>query len=192
MQQNDTNNRGPETRQPCANTHDLAWLAGIADGEGHFGLHVHLNGGPTPGRHLLMEAVFMIGNIDLGIMQKTQLVVESITHKKYKIRLSCKRGKDGRRFDYYMFCVLDQKGVRKVCEAISPYMANTEKLSQAALLVEYCNVRKSKKHTGQRHGKYGEEEVSILRRMEPLRRSLYPDGVWRALTERVAPEVASA
>lgn len=167
-----TDNGGPENRQSRANPEDVAWLAGVVDGEGYIGA-CQTKGAP-------IKCDFAINNCSLDLLEKAKRIVQSLTYRSYTIhRCSDKKG---RNFVFHSFRVSDQKGIWLVCRAILPYL--TAKRPQAQAMIEFCESRFLNRHT--REG-YSAWEQSIVPRLQQLKKAGYTPHPGRVETERVAP-----
>lgn len=167
-------NENGMARQSRANEVDLAWLAGIIDGEGYIGAQLT---GPGP-----IKSDFAINNCSMVLLNDVQRIVQEVTAKKYSIhRCSDKKG---RNFVFYSFRVSDQNGIWLVCRAVLPYLRT--KKPQALAMVEFCESRMLNRH--KREG-YTAWEQSIVSRLKALKRAGYTPHPRSVETERAAPTV---
>ena len=147
---------------------EVAWLAGVFDGEGHTGVKVDLR---TPNSRI--NFAFNIGNTSLALMEKACTVILKITGRKPAVRLAVHAGVRGHRMDCYMLELYRFADILKVAQAILPY--STAKADVLSLIAQFITVRKTN-----RHGSgvlYGEEELSLLRELERFRRLPYPEAL---------------
>jgi hypothetical protein len=169
----------PSTGQSRGNLADVAWLAGIVDGEGHIGLSVE------PKRPNSIRTVLLIGNTSQAMLEKVQRIVFELTHRKLKVGFAEPAGYAMRTKDWYQFPIYAQKDLVRVCEAILPHL--TCKRVQAEIMIEFCRLRQSKKHIP--NAAYGPEEMALIKRMEPFRKKPYPKKLTGVVeTESAAPQ----
>lgn len=167
------------TRQSRGNV-DVAWLAGIIEGEGHLG--IHWSAKEAYALNVSLQPTFMLGNTDLAMTDKAIEVIFQITHKKPKMRVS-KKDTGARKFDYYCIALHSIKDISKLCKAILPFMSLGSKREQAKLLIEFHDVRKASRHNHDHISKcrYGPAEADILERYNKYRRNKYPQKLFDIL-----------
>ncbi len=117
-------------------------------------------------------------------------IIQKITHRRYTIH---EHHPKGVRYPVFTLRVMDQKGCRKVCETILPYLIT--KKEQAEIIIEFCLVRKARKHNKewpQRGGnpRYDRKEYELIDTMKEARIRSYTPPLEGAQTERLAPEAA--
>lgn len=141
---------------------DLAWLAGIIEGEGWVSLILYKNrqakGHHTPN---FTTNIGMV-NCDKAITNKVKFLFDMlgityrIQHRKAYI------GSDGRpRKEKIEISVISHKNIRPLAEAILPFMVG-EKKERLNKLLEFLDIRKAKPKTGP-NSKYGAEEFEIYK-----------------------------
>jgi len=145
---------GTKQGQSCANPLDVAWLAGIIDGEGSFiSQYVKNREKEITGISNLIK----ISNTNQPMMDRIQHIVYKITHKKNKIlKHSIVKG---------ILCstiqVSDQRSCRTLCRAILPHL--TAKRKQAQLMIEYVDSRLENRHRGRGYTDFENGYVANLK-----------------------------
>lgn len=171
------------TGQFRANEVDVAWLAGILDGEGCIQLAFRKD---RFGKSVNCKV--LISNCNFSLLKKAQTVIQTITHKKFDMRLNpCHRAgtvRNGkkRNYNFYEIHVIGQRAIRSLCEALLPYL--TSKKEQASILVEFCRVRKEKRHV---NSQYGDEEFQLISQMVEARIRQYDETFRGIETKPLAP-----
>lgn len=141
---------------------DLAWLAGIIEGEGWVSLILYKNrqakGHHTPN---FTPNIGMV-NCDKAITNKVKFLFDAlgityrIQHRKAYI------GSDGiSRKEKVEISIISHKNIRPLAEAISPFMVS-EKKERLNKLLEFLDIRKAKPKSGP-NSKYGAEEFEIYK-----------------------------
>lgn len=141
---------------------DLAWLAGIFDGEGNIGFEVRSKEGSC------INVRATVTNTDELLINKVLSIYGGLGINSY-----CQKRKrhsnDGHiRKPCYDLQVHRLREVKILLEAILPFL--TTKKERALLAVEYCDIRINKrdKVTANRFAKYGDEERSIVAKVHRL------------------------
>ena len=192
MSNNSIKNGEPQTSkqvlvdggQSRAKLEDVAWLAGIVDGEGSIiAQYVNTNQKSRYCYHNVSVCV-RISNCSMELMEKCQRIIQDITHRKFNLRNhSFNEGKRCFSIDAGA-----QKAVRKLCTVMLPYL--TCKRAQAELAIAFCVSRKEHRHHG---SGYTEWEHGVVPEMKRLKTLVFtdvpvPTGV---STKHAAPETSS-
>lgn len=171
---------------------ELAWLAGILDGEGHIGFRLNPKKWGDEWKEIrTVDCNLIVSNTSRALIDKAHGIVFAITHRKPTIT-TVKKSAGKRNFDYFQMPVYKQHDIRKICEATLPYL--TAKREQAKLMIEFCRIRESK--AGIHNPPYGAEEFAVLAASEKFRRDLFPESLRRLMglveTERPTPTARTA
>lgn len=108
---------------------DLAWLAGIVDGEGTMGIYKQ---SPSPrgrGKTPSIIVGFRISNSDSRIILQSAKICERITGKQVTVN----RYQSINRFPEYKISVNSQKDIFAILSAIKPYLIG--KADQAEIII---------------------------------------------------------
>ena len=116
---------------------ELAWLAGIVDGEGTIGLH-RTNAKQNP--HPYLRPHFQIVNTDVRILAKVARIIFDLTDKPHNLVVTNKGGNGLKRG--YRLAVNTQWELLVVLPALVPFMAS--KCEQAAIVLAFCKRRLSR------------------------------------------------
>jgi len=112
----------------------IAWLAGIADGEGSFFLTAtkRQNGQPC------VKYSFAVGNTNLPLILEAKQIVEKITgHQlRYHMMKLTPRHKQG-----YLLQVTSIRDLVPLCQALMPYLI--AKRQQCELMLQFCALGKA-------------------------------------------------
>ena len=106
----------------------LAWLSGIADGEGCFYLTATHNKTGSP----VVKYAFSVGNTNLPLILEVKRIVESLVM--HEIRYSNIKGR-GNRKRSYLFQVTSLNDLEIVCESMLPFLI--AKKAQAELMLDF-------------------------------------------------------
>jgi len=155
MSNNLTEYGEPQNGQPRANDLDVAWLAGIFDGEGCLAAQ-WVNGTQE---HVALH--WRVGNTDSDLLDKVQRIVLSVAGRKYPISL---HDDSGVHF-CYRIDVTNQRGVELLCQATLPYL--TSKREQAEAVIRFCESRRLHRH---KNTGYSPEERGLVADMKRLKR----------------------
>ncbi len=143
--------------QSCANPLDVAWLAGIVDGEGSFiGQHVKNKEGMYTG----ISVNIKISNTCLPMLDRVQHVVYKITDVKKRIL----KHSEVKGVRCSTIQVTNQRACKKLCEALIPHL--TAKRKQAELMLKYCNSRLGNRHRGRGYSGF---ELSFVDDLKTLK-----------------------
>lgn len=178
MQKNGSKNGETQTGQSRANPVDVAWLAGIFDGEGSVLARKVKYRNQTGPEKFSIGVDIRIGNTSISLLDKCQRIVQEICYKKYKLHKHAK----GRNSVLWSLEVTKQRHAELVLEAMLPHL--TSKRTQSVTMLSFLRSRKANRHWGQG---YTPEEVEILTSLKAIRRAeLIP--TWEGVsTERSAP-----
>jgi hypothetical protein len=146
---------------------NLAWLAGIADGEGHLSLKSYRGRQGQP----CVQGVFTVGNTNLDLMIEVRRIVAGLTGEKRTLYLQ-KRHDQAK--DLWSIQVLSMRGLKLCCEAMLPYLV--AKKRQAEIILEFVQIGRS--YGNIRTGR----NVNISQRRHPLLLEI------RALNRRGKPQ----
>jgi len=139
---------------------ELAWLAGIIEGEGWVSLSMIKSLKSTGKYYVAFSGNIGMTNTDFLIMDK---VLEIFKKLNLKYRLQERKahiGKDGRpRKAKREISVYSKQYVIKLIDSIFPYMFG-EKKNRVLKLLEFYKIRESKPRSGI-YSTYGKEELDI-------------------------------
>ena len=162
---------------------DIAWLAGLLDGEGS----IQLYGKGDQYAHVHCKIRVAMCNGDC--ISDASRIIEEITYRKPILRANLKIAKTSK-YPFHEICVSDQKSCRKLCEALLPYLRG--KREQAEIMLSFCLARKaSRAITGGRKGcNYSGVEKQLVATMKDALKDSYlrPPCVE---TERLAPQATA-
>ena len=176
--QNHTKYGEPEKRQSRAKIAEIAWLAGIVDGEGC--LYAGFNQRSDPNWAKMMKVNLRIGNCDLSLIEKSQKIILKVAGRKYKIHSQT----NGMPNVLYTIDVENQRGIYLVCRVMLPYL--TAKRKQAREMMRLLESRKRARH-GDWKAKLTEREIRMVEKIRALKRSDLTPTQLGVSTERVAP-----
>jgi hypothetical protein len=112
---------------------DLAWLAGLVDGEGSIGFYSHKEVLKRKYHVVRYRPTLHIANTDCLIINEAEHIVQSILSLKPLPKITYKMQNKPRYHVCFMIRVQDKSNVLKVLEAIEPYLIG--KKAQAQLLI---------------------------------------------------------
>jgi len=177
MSKNGTNNRGTQNGQLCGNyREDVAWLAGVVDGEGHFNLHYMR----SKNGFLFASPKIIISNCSEPLTEKSRRTIFAVTRKKPRVYV---QNSSVRNYPIFRIHISDQRSLRKLCEAMLPHL--TAKRKSAEILISFYRLRKAKKHSG--GSAYDIREVLLMEEMKLADPASYMNSGRVASTERAAP-----
>jgi len=149
-----------QTGQSRANPLDVAWLAGIIDGEGCFSVAF---GGK---RRRGVSPKFYVGNNSMTLMLKAQRIVEEITGRAYLIRARDQRTNP----IVFTMEVARQGSLIAVIEEILPHL--TVKKTQAQEVLLFCRERVARRASlGLKRTTYSTYDRGLLDRLKVLRKA---------------------
>lgn len=146
------------TGQSRANPLDVAWLAGIVDGEGC--LQIQPNRDRNGFMHI--RVCVKIANTSRKMMDKVSRIIEEIAFKRYQ--LSETINTKGKQSKFFNVNITKQSAVLAVLEAILPHL--TVKEEQAAVVIEYCRSRKAHRHTNDGFTEFEMAADNILKHLK--------------------------
>ncbi len=134
---------------------DLAWLAGIMEGEGTFAIYKQdrtNHGAPQ------LRACISLTNTDVTIISESHKIFESIG---VSMAIREYNNKKGSTKTVYDMQTAKNQNIRLICEALIPYL-RAEKRAKAELLLSFATKRLGKLQgaNNTRAGKYDEEDWS--------------------------------
>lgn len=177
---NDTENGETQNGQHRANPLEVAWLAGIVDGEGSINAR-WIKGRDKSYKHVGCRV--QICNTDMRIMNECQRVIQLICHKKHSIRDMRMTYQAQARNRCFALEVASQRLVWILLEALLPHLRGNKK-SQALAVIHFCESRKLDAHRGSGYTRDEWDLPNQLRRIRKCGMSGLAGGVQ---TERVAP-----
>lgn len=141
---------------------DLAWLAGIWDGEGTCSLY----GNREKNGSRKIKPRFSMGNTDLGIINRALKIVNMLGVNPYIYNRQPKK-KQHKACTY--FVINKREDITIVLEAILPYMTG-EKKEKAKLVLHFCKSRIKQKTKNNRNdlAKYTPEELDLYEQSRVL------------------------
>jgi hypothetical protein len=106
----------------------IAWMAGIADGEGSFFItYTHDRNGCG-----VFKCSFAVGNTNRAILEEVQRVFRELTGKEFSL---CPIKARGNRKTSWVIQLTAQSDLRRFCECVLPYLVG--KHAQAELMIEF-------------------------------------------------------
>lgn len=179
---------GPQgTGQHRANPTDVAWLAGVLDGEGSFvanWIRDRRIGKYRIPTYFGINITIHLSNTSLTMIEEAQRILQTVCHKKFKIGSNHHHTQRCDKVIYTMV-VTGQASVAAACEALIPHLRT--KRTQAQTLLEWSQLRRANRHLKKR---YTYEEYEIVDRVKELRRAESTMLPWgRVSTERPSPVV---
>ncbi len=115
---------------------DLAWLAGIWDGEGSIALFTHVE---KPGNTKICPTVNVI-NTDIAIINKVRKLLEELG---CSFSFQERRPKNSRHSTAWILITRNQKYIILFLEAIMPYLWSIKR-QKAEILLDFCKRRSEK------------------------------------------------
>ncbi len=178
MSNNFTDNGETENRQSRGNLADIAWLAGIVDGEGCLRAKFNSHDRTIPTIWLELR----IGNTSMSLLEKCQRIIQDLCHKKHNLNKHCRTEN---LHVMWSIEVTKQNYLLTVIEAILPHL--TSKRAQAEAMLVYLRSRKNRKHY---HQPYTQEELGLVDALKFLKRSELVKVPGAVEIECETPEVA--
>jgi len=150
------------------NDTDLAWIAGIVEGEGYIGLSKRIK------PELQYVPRIQIINSDGLMLEAIGKILEErkiayyrhrwdIDHRR-RVKIYNQYGKRNRKMGDVVFVGLGR--VKKVLDAILPYMRG-ERVERAKLVLEFCNYRLGKKDEN-KYAPYSEYEHNLYNKLRQI------------------------
>lgn len=136
---------------------DLAWLAGIWEGEGS----VMLYSRPVNEKRIQITPAIEVGNTDLHIMNKARSIIEELGATFTWMERMPKKGTK----KFYSLRSQHARNIKTVLEAILPFMAG-EKRAYSETLLSFVNRRLEKSEEQGiplKHLRYDEEDYNYVR-----------------------------
>jgi len=127
----------PRPGNPEVSEADLAWLAGIIDGEGSIATYWRTfpSGGRSP--HLKIS----VANTDWLMIKRVRDLFHALTGRHYK---ACEKWQTGQiRRQWQVFCNR-KASIHAVCQAIFPYLVTRRRQAWAAM--EWCRTERARGH----------------------------------------------
>lgn len=149
--------------QSRANPLDLAWLAGLVDGEGS----INLGRSFAKGGYNSTKTLVDISMCSKAAVEKAAELIYLVTHKKYPVK---ERIYSQAKHVVYSLRVIDQKGCRKVCEALMPYLV--AKKEMADIMIKFCQSRQALK-AGKQGSRYSDYELGLIAQCKVAIRGAY-------------------
>lgn len=125
----------PRTGNPEVSEADLAWLAGIMDGEGSIATYWTKlkSGGRVP--HLKIS----VANTDWLMIERVRTLFHAITGRHYK---ACEKWQAGQiKRQWQIFCNR-KASISALCKALFPYLVTRRRAAWAA--IEWCRVERAR------------------------------------------------
>ena len=139
---------------------DLAWLAGIIEGEGWISLAIVGSLKPNGAKLPVFQPSIGICNTDFLIMDKVETIFKQLGFKYRYQKRPAKVGSDGiSRKAKVEISVYAKQYVIKLSNLILPFIVG-EKKNRINKLFEFYKIRESKPHAG-RGSTYGKEEYAL-------------------------------
>jgi len=130
---------------------DIAWLAGIVDGEGTISVH---RSNAKRYKHPYLVPVLQIANTDLRILEKARSVLTAITGNPHNLIVSNKGGNGCKRG--YRIKVGTQHELVLVLPLLMPFLQG--KAEQASITLDFCK----RKHARLKYRWYEHKEQDEL------------------------------
>lgn len=160
------------TGQSRAKDTDVAWLAGIVDGEGCFSVTF----GGKERRSITPRLA--IGNTSMLMMNRIQQIVSCVSGKIYKIR-----ARDNKTPNVvFVVEITSQKALKPLLVSLIPHL--TVKQQQAKEVLAFCNSRAQRVNY---HDGYTEWEQGIAGRLKTMNRAHFVHPTPGVETKREAP-----
>jgi hypothetical protein len=172
-------NAGLDNQQ--ATLEDLAWLAGIVDGEGYIGMQLE-----RIRRHSVVRRAsvgLQISNTDEDIALKAVSIIKKIGVNPYLKVDSTALRKSSKKI-VYVVSIHRMAVLLKVLKPILPYLTGNKK-TRAELVIEFCESRERNYIRGS-HTKnfYTDRELEIIDHCLPLQKRGAPETIRKAELEQ--------
>lgn len=139
---------------------DLAWLAGVIEGEGWISLTIVRSLKRSGKVYPAFVALIGVVNTDKVLMDKVKEIFDKLGLKYRKQTIGAYIGKDGSsRKTKWEFSVCSKQNILKLANSILPHMFG-EKKNRIHKLFEFYKIRESKPKAGIKSA-YGQEELDI-------------------------------
>lgn len=125
------------------NNTDLAWLAGIMEGEGTFAIYHQKRKTTKEGPNGQLRGCISLTNTDPFLIEKAYQVFKDIGVDFHIAEYKNKKGSTRPVFDMQ---TARQENVKLICEALMPYLFG-EKKAKAQMLLRFVNKRIAKGKT---------------------------------------------
>jgi len=137
---------------------ELAWLAGIIEGEGWITMSAHRCSKKEWAGGYILAPKIGVCNTDAGIIRKIRQIFDKLGTNNYifEYRTTCQNFKSGTTILEVSTKRLDT--IKNILTSIMPYMAGQKK-QRAELLLDYVEKRLSHKYEP-----YTEEEINIAKK----------------------------
>jgi hypothetical protein len=136
---------------------ELAWLAGLIDGEGTIGMYAIDRNKPSFKCKVYIRYQIGIANDDVNIIAEAVRIIENIIESKVHVEAS---SSIDRRFIHHKIDVWSQRKCAKLLSIVEPYLIG--KKAQAQVLLKL--LRSHKSHT--RYTRAELDVIDILKRMK--------------------------
>lgn len=178
---NDTENGETQNGQRRANPLELAWLAGIVDGEGSINARwINI----IDGKHRNVACRIQICNTDMAIMAEVARISQLVCHQKHSIREMRMTYQAQARHRCFVIEIAKQRLVWILLETLLPHLRGNKKL-QAQAVIQFCKSRQLTRHHGFGYTPSEWKLPAMLRQLREAGTSGLAGGVQ---TERVAPQ----
>src|SRR3990167_1322347 len=161
--------------QRSAKREDVAWLAGLFDGEGCVCLSVAKKTG------IIHPRMDVATGVNRETMEDAKSIAEVLTGRQLRFMTNGNVSQDYR--PAYILRARNQGDIRMLCHALLPFVRG--KAKQVKLMLAYLDIAPGKGN------RFSEQHYSLVSEMRHLNRR-FGKLEWRALqqeTERVAPNV---
>lgn len=143
---------------------ELAWLAGIIEGEGWISLTIVSSEKSNKSKLPAFTAVIGITNTDFQIIEKIESIFKKLDLKYRRYYRAAKIGSDGiSRKEKIDLSVYARNHLKKLITSILPYV-HGEKKNRIEKLLQFFQIRDSKPRSG-RKSSYGIEEYEIYQQL---------------------------
>lgn len=139
---------------------DLAWLAGIMDGEGNIGFYAHNEVLKRRYHVIRYRSVLHFTNSDCLIINEVERIILEILKPKIRPRIMYELKNKPRSHICYVVRIQDKTNVLKVLEAIEPYLIG--KKAQAQLLLKML-----RHHT--KRARYTKAELEVIEILKTMK-----------------------
>jgi hypothetical protein len=143
---------------------ELAWFAGIVDGEGTIGLH-RTNDKRNP--HPYLRPHFQIANTDLRILEKARSIMTAVTGKPHNLVVTNHKRPDGHKLGYRV-AANTQTAMVLILPMLIPYLVG--KAEQAELVLEFSKCRLGRTGSVKHWYEFKEQDEAIYSRCLQLNR----------------------
>ena len=164
-----------QTGQSRAKVSDVAWLAGIIDGEGCFSV---THGGKLR-RSITPRCA--VGNTNAWLMEECQRIIEEITGKRFKIKT-----KTSAKNHIFILEMANGPALLALIEAILPHLR--AKMQQARETAAFIRSRLQRAHY---HDPYTAWEKGLPKRLKYLNKAHLIPSAPGVETEREAPRYSN-